>query len=284
MNRSRKNNIYSKYERSNFVVLHNDFMNIDNKKVREKRPVKFLHSSEIVEYTDDVSEQMRALYIKISANLEEYYKCITSIIEIEEKVRQSYYSIKSYCIHTGFISDSDEAFKSKLLKDVYRSYRHNAVVVAMDMNELEGKELELKYLKGDSPFVYYNSEYYYRCEDLREKIITIVKELANDENIKDFETASIDKRKRYIYDYEFNQSWFLKHKVSTITNVEYDDLLVLPNQIKILYQPPNDKILEGKLIVFLESQKVEYPINQKDLGQDRLYFLNLFSNMDCPIQ
>lgn len=278
MNRSRKCDVFNKEEKGNFVLLHN------NNEYEEKTKVtgnsdKYIQANEIIEYTDDVAEQMRILYTKIPANLEEYYKGKSDLKDINERLRQYYFSIKNYCINTGLIKENNNAYKNKLLRDIYRSYRHNAVIIAMDMNELEGKELQKEFSKENlrQTYFYYNSNYFYWCKMVRETLIEIVKNLAHEEEIKDFETESIDRRKRYIYDYEFNYSWFLKNKVNIKLK---DNDLIPPKDIKFFYHKTVDEITDGKLLVFYKSKVAEYTMNKTDFEQDNI--LNLFMESNYP--
>jgi|GEM_PF-6331423 len=224
---------------------------------------------------------MRTLYSKIPASLEEYYKGMCNLKDINERLRQYYFSIKNYCISSGITKEDNNAYKYKLLRDIYRSYRHNAVIIAMDMNELEGKELQKEFSKDNliQTYFYYNSDYFYWCKMLRETLIEIVTNLAHEEEIKDFETESIDRRKRYIYDYEFNYSWFLKNKVDIKLK---DDDLIPPKNIKFFYQKTADEITDGKLLVYYKSKVAEYTMNKAALEQEQIN-LNLFIESNNPV-
>lgn len=276
MNRSRKCDIYNKGEKGGFVVIHNDNEYKENKRAKALgNTAKYIQKNEIVEYTDDVAEQMRMLYSKIPENIEEYYKGMSNLKDINEGLKQYYFSIKNYCINTGLIKENNNAYTCKLLRDIYRSYRHNAVIIAMDMNELEGKELQKEFYTEDlsQTCFYYNSDYFYLCKILRESLIEIVRNLAQKEKIKDFETESIDRRKCYIYDYEFSYSWFLKNKVN-IKLIEDD--LVPPKDIKILYIKMADETSDGKLVIFYNSKKAEYTMNKTDFKKIKNMIFKFF--------
>lgn len=280
MNQSRKCDVYNKEEKGSFVLIHN---NNEYKDITRTKAVdntnKYIQTYGIIEYTDDVAEQMRILYTKIPASLEEYYKGISDLKDINERLRQYYFSIKNYCINTGITKENNNGYKYKLLRDIYRSYRHNAVIIAMDMNELEGKELQKEFEKENLiQCFYYNSDYFYWCKILREALIEIVRNLAHEEEIKDFETESIDRRKRYIYDYEFNYSWFLKNKVNVKLK---DDDLIPPKDIKIFFH--KSETSDGKLLVFYKSKVTEYNMNKTELEQEKINILNLFKELNYPV-
>lgn len=289
MNSSKQNSIHNnKDEKNNFVIIHNDVKGFEDKKIKTRQienTGRFIRSNKIIEYTDDVSEQMRALYTQITINLEEYFKEINDIDEINDKFRQYFDTIKNYCINTGLINDNNEAYKCKLLKDIYRSFRHNAVVVALETNESDAKEFVLEYLKESiKDFgIFYNSDYYYRCEYLREQLIEIAKNLALEEGIKDFETESIDKRKRYIYDYQFNYAWFLKNNINLITEKNMNEALVPPEHIKILYKRTQSDTPKGILLMKYKSKLVEFHVRKTDSEQEKLKFLELLQENDFPI-
>lgn len=272
MNRTRKCDIYNKDEKGSFVLIHNnEYKEKKREKVAEK--ASSIQIKGIVEYTDDVAEQMRMIYTKIPVNLKEYYKGMSDLDDINNRLRQYYYLIKNYCINTGLTKENNEAYKYKLLQDIYRSYRHNAVIIAMDMNEEEGKMLQKEYLNTSvHTCFYYNSDYFYWCKKIREALLEIVRELAKEEDIKNFDTESIDRRKRYIYDFEFNYSWFYKNKVNVSLKEEE---LIPPKDIKIFYQKMLDEPSEGKLLVFYKSKMTEYTIGKADSEQGKVDTLSI---------
>lgn len=268
MNNSKQNNICNKDEKNNFVVVRNSDICYEEKRMKGKY---IKNSNDIVEYTDDVSEYMRSLYAKITINLEEYFQGSVDLNNINEKFRQFFYVIKNYCLNNGLITEHHTSYKCKLLKDIYRSYRHNAVIIANDINDKEGKEFAEKYFGGDTDqFIYYSSDYYYKCDNIRNKLIEIATKLAEDEKIPHFETQSIDNRKRYMYDYEYNYAWMWKHKVNTVCNVDMNDIIIPPDNIKILYHKSTDKRKERKLLICYKGKWVPVDYEKNDLKWEKL--------------
>lgn len=244
MNDAKKNKLQS--QRFEKAYVHNGYI----------RPDK------IIEYTDDVSEHIRALYPKITINLEEYFQGNYDLNGIRDRLQKYYHAMKSYCMNEGLLIDSDEAYKSQLLRDIYRSYRYKALLVAIDMNEREGKTLTSRYLSKETTnvYFYYNSDYYYKCEILRDKLTNIVNELASNEKINHFETESIDKRKRYVYDYQFNYVWFWKYQRDEMKNIKEQENLIPPKHFKVFYYRNLKQV--GKLIIYYKSEKVELDISK----------------------
>ncbi|OYP50964.1 hypothetical protein CG709_02505 [Lachnotalea glycerini] len=143
MNNPKLNNVYNESDKNNFVVMYNQFDITKEKKVRSKKLENeniCKNSKEIIEYTDDVAEQVRALYDKIILNLEMYFQGEISMDDVNNELKQYYFTIKNYCIKTGVLDEKHDAYKSKILKDIYRNYRYNSVIVAANVKDAEGKQ------------------------------------------------------------------------------------------------------------------------------------------------
>ncbi len=259
MNNSNINKAYNESTKENFVVMYNNFnfskeSKVDINKVQKK-------SREIVEYTDDVADQVRSLYDKITTNLEEYFQGKNKINDVNNRIKQSYKSIKNYCIVSGQMNENNEAYKSKIIKDIYRGYRHNAVIAAVNVNNIEGSKLARKIAGSEKIYdehivYYYNSDYYFACEILRDALIDMANKLAIEEKIKEFDTQSIDNRKRYVYDYGFNHAWSWNNKMNLESVINIDKNLVPPEKIKAFYMEYLDSNEIGKLLISYDDNDV----------------------------
>lgn len=284
MNNSNRNNIYKETAKENFVLMYN------NKNLSNEKEVKACHSEnsndrvkarEIIEYTDDVAEQVRILYDKITVNLEDYYKGKIKIYDVNNKMKQFYKSIKNYCMTTDLINENNEAYKSKILKDIYRNYRYNAVIAAVNVNDIEGRKvaIEVSDLAFNSYEIYYNSSYYYKCELLRESLTQMAHALASEENIRFFDTQSIDRRKRYVYDFGFNYAWAWNNKLNIENGVYLNKSLIPPKNISIFYKEYVDPQKEGKLIISHNNNLTEIDLQTKySLQKEKCSIYNILQD------
>ncbi|WP_099466970.1 hypothetical protein [Konateibacter massiliensis] len=233
---------------------------------------------ETIEYTDNVLEQMNVLYAKITVNLEDYFQEKATSSDVKDRLKKYYQSIKNYCINTGITTEKNEAYKRKLLKDIYRSYRHKAVLVAVDVNDKEGKEIGISYFNEDSetPVIYYSADYYYKCEDLRGKLSHIAKEIAAEEGIMSFETESVDKRKRYVYDYEFNHVWLWKHDGKVGNEIKGNKDFIPTKDMKVLYCEEGEQEDGGKLLISYGEEWLDSGIKKSAPRDEQLKELELF--------
>lgn len=265
MNNPNINNINNESVKENFVVMYNNLNLSKDKKVQNYADRK--RTREIIEYTDDVADQVRMLYEKITINLEDYFQGKNNINDINNKIKQFYKNIKNYCITTGLMNENSEAYKCKIIKDIYRSYRYNAVIAAVNINDIEGRKAELEISgedKGcDEYFIYYNSDYFFACELLRETLTDMVNKLAIEEKIKNFDTQSIDKRKRYVYDYGFNYAWSWSNKINIESGININENTIPPEKIKVYYKEYLDSQKKGKLLIRYEDNNIEVDLQTK---------------------
>ncbi|RDY30484.1 hypothetical protein [Lachnotalea glycerini] len=288
MNNPKLNNVYNESDKNNFVVMYNQFDITKEKKVRSKKLENesiCKNSKEIIEYTDDVAEQVRALYDKIILNLEMYFQGEISMDDVNNELKQYYFTIKNYCIKTGVLDEKHDAYKSKILKDIYRNYRYNSVIVAANVNDAEGKNLAVKLFDDDlndsNYFVYYNSNYYYECEKVRGALYDMVNRLALEENISDFDTESIDKRKRYVYDYGFNHAWLWNNKMNIENDVDINKNLVPPQNMQIFFKEKLTPQKDCKIVICCKDEHIELDIRLKE--QDNYNLLEILQNNEHPI-
>lgn len=270
MNNSKLNNVFDESTKDNFVVMYENY-NLSNEMKEQihqtENQTDRINAKEIVEYTDDVADQVRALHEKITINLEEYFLGKNDINDVNNKLRQCYKSIKNYCRTIGLFIENNEAYKCKILKDIYRNYRYNAVIVAVNVNDIEGRKHALEFADDDTKseeyYIYYNSDYYFECEELREILTDMVIKLAIEEKIITFDTRSIDKRKRYVYDYGFNYAWSWSNKMNIESGVRINKNLVPPEDIKVFYKEYIDANKDGKLVINYQGNNVEVDVHAK---------------------
>jgi hypothetical protein len=289
MNNPNRNNGYNESTKDNFVLLYSN--NLSKEKKVKARLVGHtsdrIKSREIIEYTDDVAEQVRILYEKITVNLEDYYKGKIKIEDVNNKMKQFYKCIKNYCMTTDLINENNEAYKSKILKDIYRNYRYNAVIAAVNVNDFEGRKvaLEVSDLAFHSYEIYYNSTYYYKCEELRESLTQMAYALADEENIRFFDTESIDRRKRYVYDFGFNYAWAWNNKFSNENGVCINKNLVPPNNISIFYKEYVDSHKDGKLIITYNNNLTEVELQTKySLQKEKYSVYNILQDKNIQMR
>lgn len=91
---------------------------------------------------------------------------------------------KEYCYHAiGEPSESDGVYKqqraTQALSELYEFFSRANTRCANDLNTQEAKKLLEGNGLGFSRSIYYNSDYYYRCEEMQEMFRTIADELAD---------------------------------------------------------------------------------------------------------
>ncbi|MFA9375962.1 MAG: hypothetical protein ACERKZ_04320 [Lachnotalea sp.] len=280
MSNSKINEVYNKSIKDNFVVMYENINHSKEKNARLKNYNDGINLKKIIEYTDDVAELMRKLYEKITLNLEDYFLGKNDIIDISNKLKNNYISIKNYCVTSELCKENNEAYKCKILKDIYRNYRYNTVIAAVNINDIEGRKIASDTTGTDKDleeyYVYYNSDYYFKCGELREALKDIVEKLAVEEKITTFDIQTIDNRKRYVYDYGFNYAWSWSNKINFDSGVRINKNLIPPENIKVFYIAYIDANKDNKVTVNFEGNNIEANIKAKEqLDQSNINILEL---------
>jgi hypothetical protein len=265
MDNSKMSNRSTKSLEEEFVVMNNNETTNQTDKASSALDKKV--QAEFIEYTDGVAEQMRALYEKINTNLEEFFQGNHSIISVNQKMKHFYRTIKEYCFMKDIFDNDNKAYKSKLLKDIYRCYRYNTVMSAVKVNTSEGRkkveQSSIESIENVENYIYYNSNYYYECETLREALTEMVGNLAKEEGILPFNTETIDRRRRYIYDYGFNYAWFWSNQLTSNWGLDMNKCMIPPKDMEILYVKQISQSEIGKLLIQYEELKIELELDER---------------------
>jgi hypothetical protein len=217
----------------------------------------------VMEFSEEISEQFRSLADKRTDELKNYFSKKTSLDDMKASIKETYNIMKSYCIDNGYMDENDTEFKDKLLKQVYDIYRYHAVEMAMYVNCVEGQEIAKNYGASSTDnvdYAYYNADYYYASKEFKDSLKDMFSEFASEENIEEFDTSEMDSKTENIYDHDFNYVWSWRYGMnvgrSSIVNTEQEP----PKGLQVFYREMGYKGLEDNssiLSVWYQGEQTE---------------------------
>ena len=116
---------------------------------------------------DDISDCMRKFYEgKISEE------------EVEEYFRLCCTSMRIYRTQQHQTSGKNEEDNRQILNEVYDVFAKENMRAARITNYYEGEKINASYGGWSDDWVYYNADYYYKCEETRDKLRQIAEKVA----------------------------------------------------------------------------------------------------------
>lgn len=146
----------------------------------------------------DISNRMREFYEgKISEeDLKEYFEVCCS-------------SMRLYRVQQRQTSGKTEDDNKQIVSEMYDLFAKENMRAAQYVNYREGETINSSYGGWSDDWTYYNADYYYKCEEMREKIRVIAGDMAAKWEISSFDTQEIEKNSKYTLDggLDFNSGW-----------------------------------------------------------------------------
>lgn len=109
------------------------------------------------------------IYDEIDSVFEGYYTGKTSIEDITQKFNEVVQKVRDFEEKEGIASREDMEHFAEVVSDIHRRFKVSSVSAAYEANQQEGRELGKQYgTPGRKNFLYYNSDYYYQCEEINQ--------------------------------------------------------------------------------------------------------------------
>lgn len=111
----------------------------------------------------------RKRIIEIDDLLDGYYSGEKSLEDVKKEFDELVEKIQELDEELGVAEKGDAEHYWKIVSDVYHKFKMSSVQSAFGANQREGKALADQYGKpGKRNFIYYNSDYYYKSEELND--------------------------------------------------------------------------------------------------------------------
>lgn len=153
----------------------------------------------------------RDMYEDIGEYLKEYHKGAVSKKDVEDYFYQCCTAMLNYRIDMHQTNGKNEADKAKILGSMYEVFAKQNMVAARYENYQEGMNVHAE--NGGNVEIhdwsYYNSWYYYQCEELKAMLGDITENMALKWDIEAIDTEKVLKESKYTIDggFDFNSGW-----------------------------------------------------------------------------
>ena len=242
----------------------------------------------ITEHGGVNSPLLMARQNEIDSKIFDYHKGNISTEEFNQFIKEDYEWLKQFYTLTGLMpEDETEACKQILVgMHEYYSLKNNYSTVGLNFDE--GAEIADKYgSSSDRDWVYYNSDYYYLAKDTENLILSILNELAKEQDLEkiNYKERDIPKKNNQTFN-SFNGIW--NFSVSNFTvkhpDCKLDTNAVPPKGFKFFYKQNQKDSNDAVMIVSngLLDRFVNFNLGRECMKNSMDYnFMNLvLSDLD----
>lgn len=216
---------------------------------------------------------------KITNCMADFYAGKISQKEVENFFEECYTSMEIYRKQQRQTSGNDIADKQQIVSELYERFAKENARAARVANFNEGKALNVKYGGRNDDGVYYNSDYYYQCEEVREGLRKVVEKMANRLEIPAIDTEEIEKNSDLTVDggFDFNSGWNFSYRNQVGRASIEDESMVPPKNFKFFYKE-NSFQNQGSLWAVLNGREtsIQIPFTMSQSGdlKGRIFYLN----------
>lgn len=189
---------------------------------------------------------------KIRNMYQEYYAGNKTAEDVKQEFYNVVNKIQKFDEELGVVATDDAEHYGKIVSDVNRIFKQMSVSAIFSANQAEGKALANEYGEpGNKNFLYYNSDYYYKSEEINDMVFQCATELTEKAGVELSTKAGAVKRD--IYE-NFNTYW--KASAQEL----YGDML--DTNIK----PP-----KGFTFLYKEMPFTRKQVEELDMGNKTIY-------------
>lgn len=174
-------------------------------------------------------------------------------------------SMRLYRIQQSQTSGKNAEDNKKILDELYDVFAKQNMRAARNANYNEGVKINSSYGGRSDDWAYYNADYYYKCEETREKLAEIAENMAAKWEISSFDAKEVEKNSRYTADggLDFNSGWNFSFRNQRGISSLAKESVVPPKGFKMFFKESVPNITKGEGIesigaLELSSEKNDY--------------------------
>lgn len=202
----------------------------------------------------------------IAAHMKDFYAGKIDEKGLEEYFQQCCSSMRSYRTQLCHTSGTNKQDNTQIVSQIYEIFAKENQRAARAANDEEGIQINKNYKNctRDDDWVYYNSDYYYQCEEVRSTLKGFVSNITDKWNIDPIDTNEIEKNSKLTLDgnFDFNSGWNFIYRNQVGRSSLADESVKPPRDFKMFYKEtiyPNAQdeatILTGRMEVTLGGTK-----------------------------
>lgn len=210
---------------------------------------------------------------KVKDMMESYYSGELSMEDVQQKIKNICMDMRVEMVQERYTNGYNAKDNLQILEDIYGLLQKKNLSYAYAANEKEGAEIAARYGGvSDYNWMYYNSDYYYQEEDMRECIRQAIQEMADTWETEDIDFEKVEEKSIYAIagGMDYNKVWqhhAFQGRVISLTDIDAEP----PENFTFFYQ--SKKVPGWDINNRLEYQKgyVEVSYNNKTWSADVPY-------------
>ncbi len=147
---------------------------------------------------------------KISSYMKDFYAGKVSQEELEAYFEECCTSMRIYRTQQHQTSGTNEVDNRQIVGEIYEIFAKENARAASQANYLEGKALNEEYYSdGQNDWTYYNSDYYYQCEETNTALRGLVQKMSEKWEMGSIDCDEIEENSSLTLDggFDFNSRW-----------------------------------------------------------------------------
>lgn len=215
----------------------------------------------------------------ISKTMEDFYAGKISQSELEDFFEECYSAQKEYRTHQRQTTGKNTDDNKQILGEIYEMFAKENARAARNANSAEGRAMNETYGGREDDSVYYNSDYYYQCDERKEMLQKLVGKLADKYEIPTIDTDEIEKNSIFTLDggFDFNSMWNYNYRNQIGRSSMEDESMIPPKNFKFFYKE-NSFQDQASLWVSLNGKITDrqfpFSIDQNGSMKGQLFYLN----------
>lgn len=193
---------------------------------------------------------------KISDCMKDYYEGKISQSNVQDYLEECCISMQKYRTGKGQTSGNDVMDKKQIISEVYEIFAKENARAARNANCKEGEALNETYGGREDDWVYYNSDYHYQCEEMKDVLQKTVGNMTAKWKIPDIDTEEIEKKSDLTLDggFDFNSGWNFIYRNQVGRGSIEDESLTPPKNFKFFFKESYSD--EGSLWMSLDGRQI----------------------------
>lgn len=175
---------------------------------------------------------------EIGKYMRRFYTENISQSELEEYFEKCCLSMRKHVANMRWTSGDDAADRQKIVSEIYEIFAKENARAANYANYQEGEARNATYGGREDDWVYYNSDYYYKCEEVRKILQIAVKNITSQWDIDMIDTKAIERNSGFTLDgkFDFNSLWNHTFRNQVGRASIADESIVPPENFKFFYK------------------------------------------------
>ncbi|MBD5522557.1 MAG: hypothetical protein HDR03_15260 [Lachnospiraceae bacterium] len=168
----------------------------------------------------------------------DYYSGKISQSDVEDYFEECCTSMRIYRTQMRQTTGTDEEDNQQIVAQMYEMFAKKNAIAAQNANYNEGLAINATYGGRSDDFVYYNSDYYYKCEETKELLQKAAHNMTDKWEIPEIDTEEIEKNSIYTIDggFDYNSMWNINYRNQVGRASMEDESLVPPENFKFFYK------------------------------------------------